>query len=176
MQVQFEYTVDDLVDVQVRALKRSAAARAWQWRERVITSLVSGVLLFAIIPGETASRLIMGAIGLILGALLYPTVNESTVKRNLRKLFQENAGPDKVLICEVELCESGVHTRQNGFELIYRWENVKEVQETKDSVVIYADRGSLLVVRKRAFKGSAEQKDFIELATQHLKTTQTASS
>lgn len=174
MRVQFEYTVDDLVDVQLRALKRSAAARAWHWRDLVITSLLSGVLLFAIIPGETIGRLIVGAIGLILGALLYPIVNESTVKRRLRKLFQENAAPDKIFTCEVELCESGVHTRQNGVEIIYRWENVKEVQETKDSVDIHADRGGLVVVRKRAFKGSAEQKHFIELATQYLKTTQTA--
>ena len=103
MRVQFEYTLDDVVDVQLRALKRSAAARAWRWQDMVVTSLLSGVLLFAIIPGETSSRLIVGLIGLILGALLYPIVNESTVKRRLRKLFQENAGPDKVLICEVEL-------------------------------------------------------------------------
>jgi hypothetical protein len=174
MRVQFEYTIDDLVDVQVRALKRSAAARAWRRRDLVITSLLSGVLLFVIIPGETASRLIVGAIGLILGALLYPKVNEETVKRRLRKLFQENAGPEKVFICEVELRESGVHISQNALEIIYRWENVKEVQETKDSVDIYAEKGGLVVVRKRAFKGSAEQKDFIELATQYLKTTQTA--
>jgi Flp pilus assembly protein TadB len=131
MRVQFEYTLDDVVDVQLRALKRSAAARAWRWRDLVATSLLSGALLFALIPGETASRLIVGTVGLIMGALFYPIVNESTVKRRLRKLFQENAGPEKVSICEVELCESAAHTRQNGMEIIYRWENVKEVRRQR---------------------------------------------
>ena len=139
----------------------------------VVTSLLSGVLLFAIIPGEMSSKLIVGVIGLILGALIYPIVNESTVKRRLRELSQENAGPDKVFSCEVELSESGVHTRQNGMEIIYRWENVKEVQETQDSVDIYAEKGGLVVVRKRAFNGSAEAEHFIELANQYLKTIQT---
>jgi hypothetical protein len=173
MRVQFEYTIDDVVDVQLRALKRSRAARAWRWRDQIATSLLSGVLLFAIIPGETTIRLIVGLIGLILGALLFPIVNENTVKRRLRKLFQENAGPDKVFICEVELSESGVHTRQNGMEMIYGWENVKEVQETRDSVDIHAEKGGLVVVRKRAFNGSTEQQHFIELASQYLKTAQT---
>jgi hypothetical protein len=175
MRVQFEYTLDDVVDVQLRALKRSAAARAWRWRDLLLTSLVSGVLLFAIIPGETASRLIVGVIGLILGAVIYPIMNERTVKQRLKKLCEENAGPDKVFICEVELRESGVHISQNGMEITYKWENVAEVKETEDSVDIYAAKGGLVVVRKRAFNGLAEQKHFIDLATRHLNTTQPAS-
>lgn len=168
MRVQFEYTIDDVVDVQLRALKRSAAARAWRWREQAVTGLISGVLLFAIVPGETTVRLIVGAVGLILGVLFYPVVNENTVKRRLRKLLQENAGSDRVLICEVELRESGVHTRQNSMEIIYRWENIKAVQETKDSVDIFADEGGLVVVRKRAFNGPADQEHFVEIATKYL--------
>jgi hypothetical protein len=169
MRVQFEFTLDDVVDVQLRVLKRSRAARAWRLRDLVATALLSGVLLFAIIPGETSTRLIVGILGLILGAVFYPIVNESTVKRRLMKLLQENAGPDSVSICEVELSDSGVHARQNGMEIIYRWENVKEVKETRDSVDIYAEKGGLVVVRKRAFNGSAEQEQhFIELATQYV--------
>src|SRR5262245_13120145 len=141
MRVQFEYTLDDVVDAQLRALKRSSAARAWRRRDLVLSSLLSGVVLFAIIPGETTLKIIVGVMGLILGALLYPKVNENTVKRRLTKLSQENAGSDKVLICEVELCESGLHIRQNSMELIYRWENIKEVQETRDSVDLYSDKG-----------------------------------
>jgi hypothetical protein len=168
MRVQFEYTSDDLVDVQLRALRNSAAARAWRWHDLAFTSLLSGVLLFAIIPGEITVRLSVGVIGLILAGLLYPKVNESIVKRRLRKLFQENVGSDKVLICEVELSESGVHTKQNGMEIIYTWENVEEVRETEDSVDIRAEKGGLVVVRKRAFSGSAEQQQFIALATKYL--------
>jgi len=176
MRIQFEYTLDDVVDVQLRALKRSAAARAWRWRDLVLTSLLSGVLLFAIIPGETTTRIVVGLIGLILGASLYPKVNESTIKRRLRKLFQENSGPDKVFICEVELRESGLHIRQNNMEIIYKWDDINEVQETNDSVDLHADKGGLLVVvRKRAFKGSSEQEQFIELVTKYLKSAQRAS-
>jgi hypothetical protein len=60
-------------------------------------------------------------------------------------------------------------------EIIYTWENVKEVKETEDSVDIYAAKGGLVVVRKRAFNGLAEQKHFIDLASRYLKTTQTTS-
>ena len=170
MRVQFEFTIDDVVDVQIRALRRSRAARAWRRWDLVTTSLLTGVLLFALIPTETIGKIITGLFGLVLGALLYPAINESTVKRRLRKLCEENAGSEQVFICEVELNESGVHTRQNSMEIIYAWDNVKEIQETKDSVDIYAEKGGSVVVRKRAFREPEEQQQFIDLATQYLKT------
>ena len=74
MRVQFEFTIDDVVDVQIRALRRSRAARAWRWRELVTTSLLTGVLLFALIPEETTGKIIMGVIGLVLGALGFYSV------------------------------------------------------------------------------------------------------
>jgi hypothetical protein len=45
--------------------------------------------------------------------------------------------------------------------------------DKRDSVDIHAEKGGLVVVRKRAFNGSIEQQHFIELASQYLKTAQT---
>jgi Flp pilus assembly protein TadB len=89
MRVEFDYTIDDLVDLQMRLLKRSRAARAWRWRDLVVTSLMTGVLLFAVIPEGISVRIIMGSIGLLFGAVLYPVLNEMTVKRRLRKWCEE---------------------------------------------------------------------------------------
>ena|SRR5882762_2414259 len=169
MRVQFEYTIDDIVDVQLRALRRSRAARSWRWRDLITTSLLSGVLLFAIIPEGLTGKLIMGSIGLILGALLYPKLNEATVKRRLRKLCEENLGGDRSFVCEVALEQSGIHTKQNGTQIIYAWENVNEIRETEDSVDIYNENGGLVVVRKRAFSAPSEQQRFIELANLYSK-------
>ena len=134
-----------------------------------MTSLLTGAVLFAVIPEGIAGRLIMGGIGLALGALLYPLLNERTVKRRLRKFCEENAGSAKTFLCEVELNESGIHTKSNGTQIIYAWENVKEIQETGDSVDLYTEKGGLLVVRKRAFSSPEEHQQFVELANRYLK-------
>jgi hypothetical protein len=168
MRVQFEYTIDDIVDVQMRVLKRSRAARSWRWRDVIVTSLLTGVFLFAVIPEGITGKLIMGGIGLALGALSYAALNERTVKRRLRKLCEENAGPDKSFLCEVELNESGIHTKSNGMQIIYAWQSVTEVQETTDSVDIYAEKGGLVVVRNRAFPSAEGHYQFVELANQYL--------
>ena len=168
MRVRFEYTIDDVIDVQMRMLKRSRAARAWRLRDLVITSLLTGVLLFAIIPEGITGKLIMASIGSLFAALSYAAFNERTVKRRMRKLYEEHAGSDKNLFCEVELNESGVHARSNGAQTFCAWEDVKEIQETQDSVDIYTNRGGLLVVRKRAFMSPEEQLQFIALANQYL--------
>jgi YcxB-like protein len=169
MRVQFEFTVDDVVDVQLRALRRSRAARSWRWRDLITTSVLTGAVLFAVIPEGIFGRLVMGGLGLALGGLLYALLNERTVKRRLRKLYEENAGSDNTFLCEVELNESGIHIKQNGMEIIYTWANVKEIQETEDSVDIYTRKGGCVVVRKRAFNGPGEQQQFIELANQYMR-------
>ena len=175
MQVRFEYTIADLVDVQMRVLKHSRTARAWRWQDLIITSLLSGVLMFAIIPEGITGKLIVGTIGLVTGALFYVPLNEATVRRRLRKFFAEQVGANKPLFCEVELKDSGVHTSSNGTQLIFAWENVNEIKETQDSVDISSERGGLVVVRKRAFTSPEAQLQFVGLANQYLKMAQKAS-
>ena len=169
MRVQFDYTIDDLVDVQMRLLKRSRAVQAWRWRDLVLTSLLTGVLLFALIPQEIIVRIIVGIIGLLLGAVLYPVVNEMTVKRRLRKWTEENVGSARTFTCEVELDESGLHTQSNDAQIIFDWRNVEEIKETEDSVDIYFAKGGLMVTRNRAFTSTEERQRFIELAKQYSK-------
>jgi hypothetical protein len=169
MRVEFNYTLEDIVDVQMRLLKRSRAARAWRLRDQVLTSLLTGAFLFAVIPEGITGRLIMGSIGLLFGAVLYPVLSQITVKSRLRKWCEENAGSDKTFTCQVELNESGIHTDSNGTQIIYAWEKVKEIKETEDSVDIYFERGGLVVVRNRAFTSPGEHQHFIELAKQYLK-------
>ncbi len=134
-----------------------------------MTSLLTGAVLFAVIPEGFAGRAIMGAIGLLLGALLYPIMNERTVRRRLRKFCEEKAGSSKTFLCEVEINDSGVHTRSNGTQIIYSWDKVTEIEETAESVDLYTELGGLLVVRKRAFTSSEEQRKFVELANRYVK-------
>src|SRR5882762_5657740 len=175
MRVEFNYTVEDLVEAQLRLLKRSRAVRAWRLRDLVLTSLFTGGFLFAVIPEEITVRIIVGSIGLLLGAVVYPFMNRETVKRRLRKLCEENAGPDKTFNCEVELNQSGIHAKTNGIQIIYSWENVTDIQETQDSVDIYSGKGGLVVVRNRAFTSPEERLQFIELASEYQEAAQKVS-
>jgi len=68
-------------------------------------------------PEEITVRIIVGSIGLLLGAVVYPFMNRETVKRRLRKLCEENAGPDKTFNCEVELNQLGIHAKTTAYRL-----------------------------------------------------------
>jgi len=167
MRVQFNYTIDDIVDLQMRLLKRSRVARAWRWRNLALTSLLAGAFLFAVIPERITGRIVMGTIGVLSGAAVYLALNDVIVKRRLRKWCEENAGTDRIFTCDVELSDSGVHTNSNGTQIIYAWSNVNEIKKTEDSVDIYFEKGGLVVVRNRAFTSPADRQRFIELAKQY---------
>jgi hypothetical protein len=170
MRVQFEYTIDDVVDLQMRMLKRSRVAKSWASRNLVITSLLTGVIVFAVIPEGLQGRLIMGAIGIVFGALAYLAFNQRSLARRLRKMAEEHIGADDSVVCEVELNNTGIHVRQGETQIIYSWASVNEIEPTSDSVDIYTDKGGLLVVRKRAFRDDSEQQQFIDIANQFATT------
>ncbi len=167
MRVEFNYTIDDVVDVQLRLLMRSRVATGWRWRNAVLTSVLAGAFLFAVVPEGITGRIVMGSIGLMSGAAVYLALNDFTVKRRLRKYLEENCGSDKRFTCEVELNDSGIHTKSNGTQIIYSWANVSDIKETGDSVDIYFEKGGLVVIRNRAFVSPGERQRFIELAKQH---------
>src|SRR5947199_9813027 len=103
MRVEFNYTIDDIVDVQLRLLNRSRAARAWRWRNAALTSLLAGAFLFAVIPEVIDGRRVMGTIGLLSGAAVYLALNDVMVKRRLRNSGEANAGSATPVTGEVEL-------------------------------------------------------------------------
>ena len=75
MRVQFEITLEDLVDSSKRVLARSKAA-SWKWQGMAYSALVGWLLAFVIITYFYGRPEIAPAIGFALAALcavLYPS-------------------------------------------------------------------------------------------------------
>lgn len=166
--VEFEATLDDVVDASKCLLARSKVARKLRWTGMLPTGLLTGILVFFLIPDSLSMKLIISTLGAIAAAALYPAFYERSSCKRLRKFCREQLGTDRPFKVEMQLLAQGVYIRQNATQIIYEWPSVEQVVETPDSIDIFVRNGGIVVVPKRAFKSTESEQEFIALAHQYL--------
>ncbi|HYT32212.1 MAG TPA: YcxB family protein [Thermoanaerobaculia bacterium] len=162
MKVRFEFQIDDLIDVGERTLAASRVVKRIRLSGLLSSSVLGAILLYAMSGDSGPARPFYVVSGAIIGAVAYPPLRKSTTERRLRAFWRERLGSEGPFVCEVELTEGGVTTRQFGTESTRPWSKVKAVEEGQGSVDIFTAEG-LIVVRDRAFASPDEKKRFLDL-------------
>src|ERR1700736_3995362 len=121
MKVRFEFQIDDLIDVNERTLAASPVVQKIRLRGLLSSAVIGAILAYAASTGAGPVRplYIMG--GAILCAVAYPPLRKRGTERRLRAFWRERFGSEGPFVCEVELTEGGVTTRQFGTESTRPW-------------------------------------------------------
>jgi hypothetical protein len=172
MRVQFDYTIDDVVDSAARTLFGSEAGRRNQASTRVANAFsvaaLAGLFVAAFVPANPDARIAVGLIvGIAAGAvrwLRYPAVVRTAWRKQYLALF----GSEGPFTCEVELRHEGVWARQNDTQVLYEWPGLAAIEDTPDSIDFRTRTGGYLVVRDRAFWSPEERDKFLATARQYL--------
>ena len=144
MRVQFDYTIDDLVDVQMRYYKKSKIGSSTIWKNALIWSLPIGLLLFTFIRTSMLTKLIFAIVGALFVTIIYIATAQRGLRKRLLELNRKSIDLNEHKTCEVELIDQGIWTRQALTQSIYEWSNVKEIEEDNDAIVIYMQDGDYL--------------------------------
>ncbi|HKQ03831.1 MAG TPA: YcxB family protein [Blastocatellia bacterium] len=168
MIVEFNATLDDLVDVTMRSLARSKLLRPWNWKGLLTTVLLAGLPWFAIMQGSLGRRLFVGVAVAIIAAAIYLLTYESTVEKRVRKLCLKLVGEDKPFRVEVELAEAGIRISQLKEQYTCDWGTIIEMEETEEAIYFYRREGGGFAVRKRGFGTMAEKEQFVEMAKRQV--------
>jgi hypothetical protein len=174
MQVQFEFTPDDLIDVHKRMLARSNAWRSAQMKGLLATAIMVWVVIFLMFYKAPVVGAITGLFAAGVSALLYPGMMRRALAKRVRAVFKETFGDAKFVLCEVELRPDGVWVRQMNLQVLHEWPSVTEIIDTSDSVDIFSRDGSAVVVRNKAFASPEQRLKFITLARAGLGSTHNA--
>lgn len=182
MQIEFEATIDELVDLHVRATGRSRVARSWLRQGAALTALHSGLFWGSIVLIVTYTiwqfpiALILALITAGISAAVSWLVYRDRIRQRYYNYFREQFGNRDTFTFELELSEAGIWTRQFGIQNMFEWPNVEELAITEDAIEFYMYGGSAVSARKRAFASSVQQQEFIDAARQHLNVSRTSSN
>jgi len=167
MQVKFEATLEDFVDVNLRSMKHSKVFHSEQKSSRLVMSILAGLVVYVIVPSSFEVKLIFGVMSLVLVTATYPFILRKSIEKNVRDLCREQMGTDKSFWVEVEVSTEGLTFKQLGSRVTLDWSTVREIQVADDRIEFLLQNGSVSTVRTRAFETSEQQKEFIELADRY---------
>jgi hypothetical protein len=165
LKVQFEFSAGDLAEVASRASDRSRVVQGWRWQGRMTWSVLIGLVVYAVTPGQPTGRAVFAALVCLLLIMVIPRLSRaSNRKSQMLRYYREQLGGDGPFVCEVELSPAGLVTRQLGAETTHPWSHVASATEVSGGIeFIYRPMGALLV-RDRAFQTPEVREQFLALA------------
>jgi hypothetical protein len=171
MRIEYEETLDDIVDSQCRAADRSMSIKRARWQSAFWTALFSGIILFMYltIRGATlAERFFFTIFGIVAGAAGYWLTFRRRMKRRVLKYLCERMQSDGPFSFVVELRDDCIWTRQGGTQMSFDWVNVANVVDAIDGVEFYMHNGGFVIVLNKGFLTAESRNDFMKTANQHL--------
>lgn len=135
---------------------------AWQ------SAIAVGVATVVMIRDHPLGTALIGL--LIAGVFFryYPRWQDKTLDAALRRgAAAAMAGPGPH-ICEVELRPDGIWVRQLQKQSIHEWPTVEAVSESADSIELFTNDGTGVIVRNRAFPTDTDRLRFVEIARSNL--------
>lgn len=173
--VEFDATLDDVVDTNMRVAGRTKVFR----RQRALYQWITGGFLAAVLIGTALAPslsspsplgrgivALMIAVGLAFGGLAgYGSRHyfDWRVRRHYRRMFQDVLHGASAMRFELELRQEGVWTRSRDVETSFPWSRLTRVADTPDAIELWFDPG-LVVVRNRAFATDGERREFLDAA------------
>lgn len=165
--VQFEATLDELVDVNSRLADRSSVARSWRRRSIASVSVAVGAGTFLVLgvfsPEAPIVRFAATAMAGCAAWFLCGPMYDRALKARVRRYLAEQFGHDTTVPCTIELRAAGLWIRQKEIEMSFDWQAAESVDERAGDVEVVFRQG-LVVVRGRAFQSVADREHFIDVA------------
>lgn len=167
--VEFDSTLDEVIDVEMRMVQRTAWYRQernqYQW---CVGVCCAGVLAVNILRADGAPSLAALAIapiaaligGLTLGAL-YPRCHDWYVRRRYRRMVSEMYGGAEVVHCEFEARDDVLWSRSVYAEVSLPWSRLTGVKNLPGSIELWFNPG-LAIIRDRAFQTREERQAFLD--------------
>jgi hypothetical protein len=174
--VEFDSTLDEAVDANMRLVQHTAAyrrqRRQWQW---FVGVCVAGGLAVGIVGGDGApslAALTIAPIAALIGGLtcgaLYGRYHDRHVRRVYRRVVTEMYSGAETIRCEVEVRDDTLWSRSVHAEISFPWSRLTRVTDRQGPIELWFDPG-LVVIPDRAFQTQEERRDFLEAVRQHLR-------
>jgi hypothetical protein len=167
--VEFDATIDECVDVQIRVASHGTTLGKRRRRSRVLFGLTIAVLFPASFFFEARHVtmlvvLVVGIVGLGLGTLCghwYGFYVDWHIRHNARCMIKEMLPGVSTLRCEIELRPETLWTKSRDTEVSFAWSRLTGVDDADRGIELWFDPG-LVLIRSRAFASTDARRRFLE--------------
>jgi hypothetical protein len=170
VEVWYTLTLDEYVEFNLYAYRRSGADRRVRLLMWVILPLVITVSAVAVMMSEEADAVgtTIRTMVLFAAAAVYPFVHRAMIRRHVRayanKLGTQGVtGPVKLILSEESLTEITEAARSE-----YRWADMKEIAEVSDRTYIFVTGLSAAILPRSGFENDKDYEAVRDFAMRKL--------
>ncbi len=168
MRFEFDATLDEIVDANMRLAEHAQAyrreRRRAQWLVAVCYAVASVVAVLRGIDVSGVAAAITLAFGLasgMLGFFVYGRFHDWYARRNCSRMVRELYRGLEPVGCAFEVRQDSLWSRVKDIETTFPWSSLTRVNEAPDSIELWFNPG-LAVVRNRAFRSRDERRVFLD--------------
>jgi hypothetical protein len=169
--VEYDETIDECVDDQVRLLNRATTYAKRRRRDRVLMGITVALFFGAtILVTATDVALLELAValggGVVFGALSaysYGFYFDWHVRHHARRFIKDMMKGASTIPFEIELRPDAVWTKSRDVEIRFAWSSLTGIEDAEHGVEFWFDPG-LVLVRSRAFASGDARRQFLERA------------
>jgi|WetSurMetagenome_2_1015567.scaffolds.fasta_scaffold407867_1 hypothetical protein len=173
-EAHFDATIEELVEVSLRTLKRLWIVRLSNVQSVLIMVLLTGVFSFWLFSTTTdasvgtrlAGSLLVAA---LMGVIPVPVINASYATR-IRNQILEIYGDVTTVPCSFKVTASALLIDQTGAVMKHVWQGMVATMDKRGDIV-FRKPGWIAVVRRRAFKNQRAARAFLSSAQRQISTT-----
>ncbi len=165
MKINYEATIDEVVDLQLRILERSKTVRKWK-RQGLIGAPFAFALTYLMIAYLFVSftiveKLVFSSLAGISFIAFYLGTHKARTRGRVRRLLVEQLGSDGPFPTEYELRDDGLVVQTKGTEIKFDWSNFTEVNETDLELELIAGTGGIAALPKRVFQSEEQLNEWL---------------
>ena len=166
MRVHFTATFDELVDVHIRAARKTRNP----WGEVLNGALSIAVVIWVVtyaVQENPDGRLVRCLYATLAVTVPYVVYSMWSYKSRMRAWLKGYFGADEPFDVVFELKTEGISVSQLKCTSVYEWSIVGTIEETAGDVAVQTSGSNVMMVRARAFESPEARQRFIALARQY---------
>jgi hypothetical protein len=173
MKVEFERTVEDIININLYHLDHSPTIKKSASRIKIISSLLLIIFAFGILYSIHGRIdiiiIILPVIGAIILYLIYPVMYKKETIKRIRNGLKE--GDDKYELGKqiIELSDRGININTATEESIVKWDSIIKVEENNQYVFLYQSSTRLIPIPIKSFPSLEEKQRFVAFINDHMK-------
>jgi len=166
MHVEFERTLDDLIELNLFHMANSPSLQQqFRLRQVLIAFLIFSMLLsilFLINNELTLISIILALLGGGVMFIIYPYTYRALYKRRLRAMLSE--GDNKPILGRqvVSISPEGLFSKTQAGESKINWPAVNKVVQSDTAVYLYISAANAIAIPKKAFPTGQELQEFLD--------------
>ncbi len=173
-EAHFNATIEELVEISLRTLKRLWLFKLSNVQSVLIIVLITGIVAFwlfstttdASVGARLAGSLLVAALA---GVIPVPVINANYATR-LRAQILKLYGDVTTISCSFKVTPSALLIDQNGAVMKHVWQGMEATMDKREDIV-FQTPGWIIVVRRRAFKNQIAARAFLSSAQRQISTT-----